>query len=238
MRLKHIAGRLIDELVYPLVPKPYRLAFQYSKYVMFWGGMEPEIRHIKDYARRGVALDVGANIGLWSYAMKKSGLFNRVIAFEPNPTLTDDLQNSRLEGVSLISKAVSNEARTMRLRIPRQGNGALLTGWASLESRIDLDIDEFQEMDVETIRLDDLGLVDVGFVKIDVEGHELSVLEGAHGLFSESRPVCIIECRDRNRHAVENFFSDLHVGYRVVDTKAEYGFDLSPLTPGDMLFST
>ena len=39
----------------------------------------------------------------------------------------------------------------------------------------------------------------VAFVKIDVEGHELSVLNGAVGLLEQSRPVFLVEAEDRHR---------------------------------------
>lgn len=182
---------------------------------------------------QGTALDVGANIGLWSYAMANCGLFSSVVAFEPNASLTVDLQNARLEGVSIIGKAVSNKAGTGRLRIPRAGR-LLLDGWASLEDEIEIDAGDYRDMNVETIRLDDMDLANVSFVKIDVEGHEMSALEGARGMFYESRPTCIVECRDGNRIAVESFFAALHAGYRMVDTKVELGFSLSP---GNVLFA-
>jgi FkbM family methyltransferase len=228
----HYAGRVVDRFVAPLVPPSYRLAFQFQKYTMLLG-WEPEVLQIQNYARRSaLAIDVGANMGLWSYAMTKSGMFKKVLAFEPNPTLTRDLSNAGFNNVTVIHKAVSSEPSTSLLKIPKQGK-ALLSGWASLENHIDLDTDEFQEMLVETIRLDDFKLDGVGFIKIDVEGHELNVLGGARNFFTANRPVCLIECRDRNKRQVEEFFDGLHVGYREVDTAARFGFELSP---GNVMF--
>ena len=88
---------------------------------------------------------------------------------------------------------------------------------------------------METIRLDDLDLDDVGFIKIDVEGHELDLLAGARNFFSINRPACIIECREKNRRQVEDYFCGLDVGYRLINTKAIYNYALSP---GNILFST
>jgi FkbM family methyltransferase len=48
-------------------------------------------------------------------------------------------------------------------------------------------------------RLDDYGLSDVGFIKIDVEGHELSVLRGATSTLRSQRPALLIEAEDRHR---------------------------------------
>lgn len=232
-RLARIPSRLIDELVYPNVPARHRLAVQYFSYtrLMRW---EAEVRNIRRYARPGVALDVGANIGLWSYAMAKCGMFSRVIAFEPNPTVIKDLSNAGLPGVSIVQKAVSNVAASALLRIPRTA-GQVLTGWASLESRIDVETTQFDEVLVDTLRLDDMNLTGIGLIKIDVEGHELQVLEGARRMLRESRPVCVIECRDRNAVAARQFFEDLSAGYEAIDTQAEYGF---AMTAGNSLFAT
>jgi FkbM family methyltransferase len=228
--VRRLAGRVLDRFVYPLTPRRHALALRFTRWAHVHG-WEPEVLRIRDYARPGVALDVGANMGLWSYAMARSGLFSEVIAFEPNTALTADLRNARLPGLRLIDKAVSSTPGTATLRIPRKGH-MQLDGWASLEARTDLEADAFLTLDIETIRLDDLGLSSVGFVKIDVEGHELSALEGARRLFTDSRPVCILEYRERNRDAVLDFFRGLGVGYAEVDTRSRYGF---PLTPGNML---
>lgn len=119
---RHYAGRLIDIFVVSFVPKSTRLRLQYMKYVWLFG-WEPEIKHIKGYARSGdLAIDIGANFGLWSYAMVKSGMFGKVLAFEPNPSLTGDLQNAGFENLTVMHKAVSNVAGTSCLRIPKQGN--------------------------------------------------------------------------------------------------------------------
>jgi hypothetical protein len=46
---------------------------------------------------------------------------------------------------------------------------------------------------VATHRLDDYELQNVGFVKIDVEGHELAVLQGATSLLGAQRPTLMVE---------------------------------------------
>lgn len=98
LRAKHIAGRLIDKLIAPAIPKRHRLWLQFMRYTKL-SGWEPEALHIKEFAPRGAkALDVGANMGLWSYAMSKSGKFDEIIAFEPNQMLTDNLQHADLRG--------------------------------------------------------------------------------------------------------------------------------------------
>ena len=70
---------------------------------------------------------------------------------------------------------------------------------------------------VETVPLDELGLSDVGFVKIDVEGFELSVIKGATGLLTRERPNVLVEIEQAhtsNEH-IDNVFDVLSgLGYR------------------------
>lgn len=54
------------------------------------------------------------------------------------------------------------------------------------------------ELTVGTTTLDKEDLVDVGFVKIDVEGYELAVLRGARGLIERERPVLMVEIEQRH----------------------------------------
>lgn len=63
--------------------------------------------------------------------------------------------------------------------------------------------DAVQSIDVLAKRLDDLELDDVGFVKIDVEGHELAVLRGATETLTRNRPAVLVEAEERHhRNAV------------------------------------
>src|SRR5262249_30908475 len=50
---------------------------------------------------------------------------------------------------------------------------------------------------VETIRLDDLDVDNVGVIKIDVEGHELNVLRGAEDLVRRWLPILIVEIEEK-----------------------------------------
>jgi FkbM family methyltransferase len=52
---------------------------------------------------------------------------------------------------------------------------------------------------VPTRTLDSYGFGAVGFIKIDVEGHELAVLRGAAELLTTQRPRLLIESEERHR---------------------------------------
>jgi FkbM family methyltransferase len=226
------AAACIERLIAPVVPKAQRLYLQQVRFGLL--GWEPEARRLREYGPSGrIAVDAGANIGLWTYALATSGLFESVTAFEPNPALTKDLRSARLPNVTVVHKALSNKSGTRLLRIPRK-NGMLLPGWASLEDTVDLDTRQFDELSVETARLDDEVGSGASFIKIDVEGHELALLEGARRFFVANRPTCLIECRENTRTEVARWFRDLQAGYTRVDTQQRYGFTLSP---GNELYS-
>jgi hypothetical protein len=65
---------------------------------------------------------------------------------------------------------------------------------------------------VETRRLDDLSLAPVAFVKIDVEGHEFEVLEGATETLGRDTPSVLVEVEERHRHGAVAQVKDLMHG--------------------------
>ena len=66
---------------------------------------------------------------------------------------------------------------------------------------------EGQKIQVETVTLDSLKLIDIGFIKVDVEGVELDVLNGASDTIDEYKPTCMVEVYDKfNKYPVETTF--------------------------------
>ena len=57
----------------------------------------------------------------------------------------------------------------------------------------------FTTIRVKAFRIDELELENVSFIKIDVEGHELSVLEGASEMLRKNRPSILLEAEERHR---------------------------------------
>jgi len=67
-----------------------------------------------------------------------------------------------------------------------------------------------QLVQVNTVTLDSMNFNNVGFVKIDVEGFELNVLQGAKELLHDNKPVCMIEIYPKfNNGPVENTFNHM-----------------------------
>lgn len=154
------------------------------------------------------SIDVGANLGLYTRTL--AGLSKRVHAFEPSPTMATLLRQTSARNVIVHETALSDSDGSAALHIPRAGDH-LTHSLASLEPAAVADKDVLVAK-VERKRLDTVIQGDVTFVKVDVEGHELSVLQGASGLIEHCRPVFLVEVENRHRQnataSIFAFFED------------------------------
>jgi FkbM family methyltransferase len=140
------------------------------------------------------AVDVGANVGFYTRVLQKR--CSKVYAFEPNGELADLLRRTVARNVIVYAQALSDKAGTAELFIPQRG-GKFLAGLASLD-QAHLE-GALQSQTVHLVRLDEVLNGPIDFIKIDVEGHELSALVGAQNLISRHRPIFLIEAEDRHR---------------------------------------
>lgn len=140
-----------------------------------------------------VSVDVGANKGVYSYALLPHSA--AVHAFEPNPKSRDVLQRWGGNKLTIHDIALSDKAGEATLFVPRGGKGYSNQG-SSL--KILQPGREHGEITIKTARLDDLGIKDIGFIKIDVEGFEQQVLEGARETLKRDRPNLLIEIEEKH----------------------------------------
>lgn len=146
---------------------------------------------ITKYVQPGMtALDVGANIGCHTLRLARLvGETGRVIAFEPTPW-----------GFAKLQKNISlNESHNITLEklALSDSNGDdsvfLRSSW-----HLDGTTGDEGKKPVTFIRLDDyvsqMGLTQIDFIKLDVDGYESRVLRGALATISRFRPMIIVEC--------------------------------------------
>ncbi|MBA65597.1 MAG: hypothetical protein CMG55_07345 [Candidatus Marinimicrobia bacterium] len=191
---------------------------------------EPEIFWIRSILNEGdIAIDVGANYGLYTYNLSKSvGSNGLVYAFEPVPytfgTLKKITTLFRLKNVKLINKGCSDNNGKIKFSIPLQKNGTIAAGLAFIDMdekkrNIRLGMGEHSKIvtiESEIIKLDDLNYKNVSFIKVDVEGAELMVLKGSLNTIKKFKPIIMIEIEDRwiesyniKRENINSFFIDL-----------------------------
>jgi len=184
------------------------------------------LKHVSDWR---VCLDIGSNIGQWTRplaerfdsvvcfeALPEVGVgfktdhaaerFDSVVCFEPNPNFRECFDKNITESnVTLWHYGLSDKEHTalqdFNSTMLKQGDG-----------------------DIECRTLDSFGLTNLDFIKIDVDGFEVPLLNGARETLSKNNAVINIEMkRDKRLGTVkvaERILKDL--GYRFVQrTKSD-----------------
>lgn len=154
-------------------------------------------RIFSKYSRPGTnVVDAGAFIGLHTLFLANVCRCN-VYAFEPQPVvfglLSQNIQQNNLgDTVSPSCVMLSNKSGIAKMGIPRNYNEWKNPGGLGIVDNT------FSHADLRTISvpsatLDSFELKNVSLIKVDVEGHEMEVLSGAHDLIWDSRPVLVVE---------------------------------------------
>ncbi|MDR3508444.1 MAG: FkbM family methyltransferase [Caulobacteraceae bacterium] len=171
---------------------------------------EYELKELERYVPKDrVAIDVGGNIGIYAFHLGR--LAKEVIVFEPNPLYVERLRKAGL-AQHLEQVALSDKEGVAELRIPYR-DGQEDHGMASLESEAVPGSVLARAIQVPIRRLDDFAYKNVGFIKIDVEGHEEGVLKGALETVRRERPALLIEIEERHNPGGLQRIRDLLTGY-------------------------
>jgi len=177
----------------------------------------PELDLIGDYLKSfepGTFIDVGANIG--AIALPAAARFRKwqVLALEAHRGLSQVLAanalNNGLDNVEVVHAAVGDQTGLVRFPAPPLSAVANFgsTGFKTAGA-----------VPMETVRmatLDELAPRGTRFVKVDVEGFEAQVLQGARRLLQEERPVWLLEANlDDEAARMATLRAMLEAGYRV-----------------------
>jgi FkbM family methyltransferase len=128
-----------------------------------------------------VALDIGANVGLWSRNLCKN--FVTVLAFEPVAMFRECLvRNVAADNLQVKDFALGDQ-RTTATMVITEGN----TGHTHINPN------SIGHGNTEVWRLDDLDLDVVDYIKMDCEGFEYRVIQGAKDTIRRCRPVLVVE---------------------------------------------
>ncbi|RYY96073.1 MAG: FkbM family methyltransferase [Chitinophagaceae bacterium] len=142
------------------------------------------------------ALDVGAHKGAYTYWMLKAvGPQGRVVAFEPQPAGTVLLRALFGRNVTVEQLGLSDRNGQHFFYIQPQ------KGKVSYEASLADKYSDSEEQVIETSTLDHYCAqhhLKPSLIKIDVEGHELEVLQGGARTLAEHRPRLLIEIEERH----------------------------------------
>ena len=152
---------------------------------------EPELAVLDRLMRRGgVAVDIGANQGFFAFALAQ--LSRRVVCFEPNPDYAAFARWMLRGRAEVHALALADTPGRETFYVPHSDEGLVLHLAGSLKRAHD-QFKTIASYAVEVHTLDSFGLTDVTFIKIDVEGSERDVLEGARQTIARERPPLLLE---------------------------------------------
>ena len=128
-----------------------------------------------------LALDIGANVGLWSRDLTKA--FAHVISFEPVSDFRDCLmKNVPASNLEVRGCALGEEDTFINMIITVENTG-----------HSHVDTSTMGHGTTPMYRLDSLELPKIDYIKIDCEGYENTILRGARQTIMRDRPVMVVE---------------------------------------------
>ena len=169
----------------------------------------------------GWFFDVGANVGLYSWEVRKVSPHRKILAFEPDPEniilLEKTLKGANFQNVEICKCALSNQLAEISFF---QDTLTSATGCVAgkdkpwIEQYLNSSANEIQ---VRTETLDSVVRPDrtPSLIKMDVEGHEIEVLQGGRNTLSEAKPLLIIESFPPKQSTVLSLLDEL--GFHSID---------------------
>lgn len=184
----------IAEIIYKNeVLVKFKKSFEYSSLQLFSGLLK----------QGNTIIDVGANSGLYSiFYSKLVGEEGRVYAFEPDSTtysfLIENLALNECKNVSTYNCALSNKESIVEMvSYNPEDLNLKLQGDSFKYMREVFNAREATGSGMQAYKLDDLeeirNVSKIDYIKIDVEGAELLVLQGGLNVIRKHRPVIIFE---------------------------------------------
>lgn len=180
---------------------------------VMYKGVELELFLLEKLIRQDTAFfDVGANIGDYLHVAGKYLPSNLIYGFEPQPILADRLR-ALFPDDTIEAIAFSDTEKTATLKIPLI-HGQAYTSRATLTKIREEGEDGAETLSVPTTTIDQyrtkLADTSVGCIKIDVEGHERSVIAGAHNTIIDNKPNLIVEIEQRHHtEPISEIFNDI-----------------------------
>jgi FkbM family methyltransferase len=214
---------------------------------LYWTGFH-ELREFiflhRFLKREMVALDVGANLGEYTLFMAKRLTAGHVISFEPMELiriqLQENVQLNNFKHVIIFDFGLSDKQQQLQLHEVDDGNeglGTLFLGDKRSRRSIEITLESLDD------KWDSFQLLRLDFIKIDVEGSELFVLQGAKKTIARFRPFILVEISEENFKAagyhtadVETFFKEINYQAKRVNKEGKLETCVSMPAFGNIMF--
>ncbi len=224
MNLRAILRRTLKEVLPGFLLRQFKAVYYANTYKAFDETREPDLAIVRKLVRIGDrVVDVGANVGLYTVTLSRLvGDSGKVYSFEPFPetleTLTNVIRRLSLKNVVTRGCAVSDSVGQGTMEVPLYEEGGenlyqarLATGRPTTHRRCVVEICTLDSL----FGTPDIDRID--FIKIDVEGHELQVIQGGRRVLGRFKPSLLVEISgnpDDNNSA----------SFRLVEELGKFGY--------------
>ena len=203
MRKRTLLIYLVKKYLEKLLPIKYQLPLRFI-YSQRTNKLDEEMTYVSKLLKeKRRFLDVGANVGIYSFYFKNS--FKNIDAFEPLKEISYRLEYYQNESLKVHNCALSNKKGEFQIYIPFI-SGQTVASLSSLEKRNG----DCKVRIVKVDKIDNYDFDDVDLIKIDVEGHEEYVIEGARNVIKKNMPILIVEIEQRHiKKQIEEVFQTI-----------------------------
>ena len=150
-----------------------------------------------------VILDIGANIGNHTLAFSK--ISKKVYAFEPNFFVFEllEINTKKIKNIKIFNFGCSDRNQSILAKIPKLnwGGGSLALDKKNSQPNKFIEV-LFKLKSLDKVKM--FSKLNIGMIKIDVEGHELNAFKGMRLLLIKNKPIILFE---QNR-GIFNYTSD------------------------------
>lgn len=168
----------------------------------------------KNIPRRRTMIDVGANVGI--FARPSAAVFERVICFEPISINFAALELNMADCTNVVLHPVGLSDKPQHVKFEMQidkcGYCYQINEWSMNPG--------FSTHEGDLVTLDSYGYDEVDWIKVDVEGFELQVLEGGRNTIQRNRPWLLLE-RGEQEHLHSQWLNDVCGPYEAAPVKSK-----------------
>lgn len=183
------------------------------------------------YGQYGVYVDIGCNAGAFINVLQYIGITENIHCFEPHPVISKKTKEV-YSHIIMNDVCVGNKNEMVEIYIPTLSVGLSSIICRPVFSELEQDINILQ---VKCVTLDDYclehNIPEINFLKIDVEGFEKKVFEGARNLLMNHKIKCGV-------FEIGNTLKDAGTSENeICEMLEQYGYTIvKDISPSDYLF--
>ena len=201
--IKFLRRKLV---LFPKFTGPLRAYFNY-----FFGEKEIKVlfKLVKNLNKDFYFFDIGANYGIYTFLIGKRA--KKVFVFDPIEECINYIKKGfKHKDSEFLNKIVSIDNENREIKIPIVDNIKIF-GRSSLNNTFQ----HYESRQLKSLSIDsftntkDLNKNNISIIKIDAEGHELSIIQGATKFLKNGKCILLIEIEKRHNQEFRDVFNNL-----------------------------